>query len=587
MQPLVTLQEDAPAAVLSYDVPQPAIYRGRMVQRLLINQTLFKTLPESIKVVPDPNTSLADIRKAMLTGFIDPSNDPRKAVFPQVGVAPNYLAYVDEGDDVGTKYRPWEGYEDKRQISTTTWYKGVIVVGAHGWDAQAGCYVGPQVGFLGKQDPYITNELASLTPEIVQKRIKAGYRLLIRKNNAGQYDCEWLYAADDLTQGIAILERYQLSTFLGNYGAGRTIQTFTLLPGEKSKISIKTYSRTSTTTKSSSSILDSYTSESAQEFSDSVSSERTDKQEKKESLKWHVEVEAESDWGFVAVQASAGYKGGTNSGRDQFAKQMNSAVSKHATKTSTKRDIQIQQSQEVKTESGEESGVERELQNCNVGRTLNFVFRQMNQEFITLLHLVDVELLYSNGIPGSTKRYALPELEKLLLDVIKDDVPSRDAVRKQILDELQVIIDYQGTPQSFIESITVPVSAADLGTDKTFTYWRPKRTLTSSYTSGGGKVIGNVRGLILGATETVLRTDGVMVEALLGQGEGLDDYSMNLQLAAANAAQGANNLKKAQVSRKQLIASVATSGDVDAAKLYALVYPNEARPPLPGGSSEK
>ena len=43
-----------------------------------------------------------------------------------------------------------------------------------------------------------------------------------------------------------------------------------------------------------------------------------------------------------------------------------------------------------KTETGEETVIERELANINVGRTLNFAFRQMNQEFYSFLHLVDV-----------------------------------------------------------------------------------------------------------------------------------------------------------------------------------------------------
>src|SRR3712207_8730267 len=34
------------------------------------------------------------------------------------------------------------------------------------------------------------------------------------------------------------------------------------------------------------------------------------------------------------------------------------------------------------------------FRSINVSRTLNFVFRQMNQEFITVLHLVDVRVAF-------------------------------------------------------------------------------------------------------------------------------------------------------------------------------------------------
>ena len=72
---------------------------------------------------------------------------------------------------------------------------------------------------------------------------------------------------------IAIIEKYRLTTFLGNYGAGRTLQTFSLLPGEKTKLSFKTYKRTSASAKAASSVLDSYTQESAREFERSVGQE--------------------------------------------------------------------------------------------------------------------------------------------------------------------------------------------------------------------------------------------------------------------------------------------------------------------------
>jgi hypothetical protein len=37
---------------------------------------------------------------------------------------------------------------------------------------------------------------------------------------------------------LMIVEIYRLSSFLGNYGAGRVVKTFSLLPGEKTKISV-------------------------------------------------------------------------------------------------------------------------------------------------------------------------------------------------------------------------------------------------------------------------------------------------------------------------------------------------------------
>ena len=49
---------------------------------------------------------------------------------------------------------------------------------------------------------------------------------------------------------LILVESYRLSSYLGNYGAGRTLKTFSLLPGEKTKLSIKNYTKTETDARS-------------------------------------------------------------------------------------------------------------------------------------------------------------------------------------------------------------------------------------------------------------------------------------------------------------------------------------------------
>ena len=62
-----------------------------------------------------------------------------------------------------------------------------------------------------------------------------------------------------VTPRVYLVETYRLSSFLGVYGAGKTIKTFSLFPGEKTKISVKTYAKRETDAKDASSILDSFT----------------------------------------------------------------------------------------------------------------------------------------------------------------------------------------------------------------------------------------------------------------------------------------------------------------------------------------
>src|SRR5205085_890346 len=105
-------------------------------------------------------------------------------------------------------------------------------------------------------------------------------------------------------------------------------------------------------------------------------------------------------------------------------------------------DVSVEQSSDTKTESGEETGVVREIQNVNVGRTLNFVFRQMNQEYVSILHLTNVEIAFSNSVPGSDRTVPLWKLDGLLNDVIADPV-NRATIKNNLLRELRYDRDYQ------------------------------------------------------------------------------------------------------------------------------------------------
>ena len=111
---------------------------------------------------------------------------------------------------------------------------------------------------------------------IVDKLLEGNF-IAIYRNLFGQFDYKFIPIPQQITPSLFIIEKYKLSSFLGNYGAGRTVKTFSLLPGEKTKITVKTFKKTLVDSKQTSSILDSYTQESADEFEDTLR-ERADKQ---------------------------------------------------------------------------------------------------------------------------------------------------------------------------------------------------------------------------------------------------------------------------------------------------------------------
>lgn len=376
---------------------------------------------------------------------------------------------------------------------------------------------------------------------------------------------------------IILVESFRLSSFLGNYGAGRTIKTTSLLPGEKTKISIRSYMQSEQTVKNASTILDSVTDEIADEFEKSMGNEQTDKKNYEESFKYSVSAEAGASWGWGSASVSASASGGTNAAREQFARNISNSTQKHVARASARRDVQINTSFEEKTTTGEETAIVREIENINVGRSLNFVFRQMNQEYITLLHLIDIRIgFFKVDIVDGDEKYSyqevtLPQIDKLISEVIVAD--KRTEVRNSIVNQLLNIFDYQDRHHRFIED--KPFKDAEGKDIPLSNYLRVKKDYFSTYNEPGSPSI-TVPGIIMAANRHVLRTEGVIVEALLGQGEALDDYSRNLQTETVREKNLKNDLLEQEIKMKKMALDILEARDELAAKLYAVINPGLA-----------
>lgn len=374
---------------------------------------------------------------------------------------------------------------------------------------------------------------------------------------------------------IILVESYRLSSYLGNYGVGRTLKTFSLLPGEKTRISIKTFTKSETDAKDARSILDSVTDEIENTFEDSMGKEQSNKTSYDESSKYSVEGEAKASWGWGSASIKAGASGGTNRAREEFVKNVSNATQKHVSKASARRDVQINTSYEVKETTGEETAVEREIENVNVSRTLNFVFRQMNQEFITLLHLVDVRLGFFKvvdveGQPEPRyvyREFTLPEIGTLLEDTLHPEW--HDHVRDSVVHQLENIFDYQEERRSFVEWRQIP----DEADEEDSRYLRVRKDLVSTYRDGATGTEIAVPGIVLAANKYVLRTEGILAEALLGQGEALDEYSHGLQDEAVEARRLVNSAARQQLKRNRLAMQIIAAKDEEAAQLFAQLFP--------------
>jgi hypothetical protein len=413
--------------------------------------------------------------------------------------------------------------------------------------------------------------LTELDPVRIVEQFRLGNRLNVYRSLWGEYVHTFQPEPPPAARPQLILvETYRLSSFLGQYGAGRTLRTFSLLPGEKTTISVKTFRRSEVERKQSSSVLDSFTKESADDFETSLQHEQSDKQAHQESLEYHIEAEANVAWGWGSAKVSGGVKGGTAAQREEFAKNASGAVEKHASKASSKRDVQVNTSSEVREESGEETSIVRHLENVNVGRVLNFVFRQMNQEHITILHLVDVRVAFWNGYAESAEEVPLPKLDGLLEKYVVEQ--RRTEVRQTIVDQLSTIFDHTDT-------LVAPPFVEKRQVGQNDSYLRVRKSMVSTYTDTTGNKI-SVPGVILAVNKIVMRTEGVIVDALLGQGLALDPYAASLQASAVRQRELGNAVAQAQSDQQVLARQIVTDADERKAKVYERVF--ESSVALPG-----
>ncbi|NRA42830.1 MAG: hypothetical protein HRU21_11080, partial [Pseudomonadales bacterium] len=308
-----------------------------------------------------------------------------------------------------------------------------------------------------------------LSKEEVLLQQQLGNRLNVYTTLSGKQRYNYL-PEPVLKPSFLIVEEYRLSNFLGQYGAGRTVKTFSLLPGEKTLISINSYKKSASSSSSSSSILDSYTESKADEFESSIAQEQSSRTSESKNFEYHAEAEAKVGWGWGSVKASGGTSGGSDSAREEFAQNTAAATEKHAATSSASRDVEINTNFQVSEEAGVETSISREIQNINVGRTLNFTFRQMNQEFISILHLVGIKVAFFNGYAESKDEVPLSQLTQLVEKYVVAD--KQAGVIQAILDQVQWVYDYQDQPHEVIESVNHSASSAPA-------YWRFKKNLLS------------------------------------------------------------------------------------------------------------
>ena len=436
--------------------------------------------------------------------------------------------------------------------------------------------------------PTATSVLATVrgvSDDAIRANLRSGRVPYVIKTATGGTTLTFADVGTIPSPAIYLVETYRMSNFLGDYGAGRTVGTFSLLPGEKTKISITTYKSSTTTEATTSSIFDSYTTTAEDTLESTIQSESSDAESKDKTTEWNVEAEASGNWGVASASVSGGASGSTNTAREEFSKNVSTATEKHAQTASAQRDVTVNSTSTSTVETGEETAIEREITNINVSRALNFVTRQLNQQHISLLHLVDVRVAFWNGYVDMKLEVPIHDLDKLL-DYCVRNAADRTTIKADVLFALKNIYDYENKVQNLLQAPPRKFTERD-GTTRTIE--TIDRTKQSVYEPEGRNI--TVDGVIMSARTVVLRTDAVIVEALLGQANALDDYSIGLQVERVREKQLANDAAALSLDERGARLSIVATKDKAAAEVWAAVFAEglvEAEPmagvtPVEGG----
>ncbi len=396
----------------------------------------------------------------------------------------------------------------------------------------------------------------NLQPIVVEKLNGYGSKVRFLKKPSEQ----------NVTPKIFVIEEYRTSTFLGRYGAGRTLQTFSLLPGEKTTITIRTYKDQTTTKTQSENLLDSVSQSSIDEMEklleEECGSDCSYTTSETNQAKIDVSLSAKL-FKIVSASLSAGYSHEKNvtASRSSNARALNRALEMHVSQSNTSRNIEINTTTSEEINEGEEYTTVRELQNINKSRVLNFVFRQLLQEYISITYLSNIKIAYTNGYMDSLRVVDVEDLDELLEDVINEE--DRLRVKKSILKKYHKVMNHKGDMVDFLELKTVEYDDY-FEEGLTESYW----TRTQKKDSYGEEESAiEVPGVILQVQTNILRTPSLVVDALLGQGQALDCFNIKAQDAIAVG----ESLKNLELLQKIEIME-GISGTEQKAELYKKVF---------------
>jgi hypothetical protein len=339
---------------------------------------------------------------------------------------------------------------------------------------------------------------------------------------------------------LALLETWQLRSYLGDYGLGRTLQTFSLLPGERTTITVQTWRSESATREDASSIFDSSDTAAQTRFTSSLTNETGAASQDQGGWAMSVSTSASVGFNVGIVNGQFGLQAGFAANHQEASQRWSNSVSEsaaeHAAQVNNSRRQSVESSSSTTTASGGSATTIRELSNTNLRRVLNFVFRELNQTYETYVVLRDIKLAFYNGNPGSVEIVPLADMARLIRRHV--DPARHQEVARFVLAMCAQRIDADGELVTTLQMGTNPSGIR-------YDWNEPTLDAAGTLKFNGDPMASDVRwrftpgklsdderdihGVIMNRSDVVLRTDNMIVEALLGQADALDPYASALQ----------------------------------------------------------
>jgi len=388
---------------------------------------------------------------------------------------------------------------------------------------------------------------------------------------------------------IALVETWELRSFLGDYGLGRTLQTFSLLPGERTTITTHTWRTEAATRDDASSIFDSSDTAAQTRFTSSLARESGSAFQDQGG--WAVSVatsaSASANWGIVSGSASmsAGFNANHQESSQRYARSVSQSASEHAAQVNNSRRQSVESSSTTSTESGAETTTVREISNTNLRRVLNFVFRELNQSYNTYVVLRDIQVAFFNGNVGSVEIVPLSEIGRLVTRHIN---PARQAEVARAV--LRLCVQRQDAFGGLVTTLQIGSNPDGVRYD-----WQPAELEANGELSFRGDVLSSdvrfrfrpgalshdpdgheITGVIMNRSDVVLRTDNLVVEALLGQADALDPYAAAVQALDLRDRDAQVGTRQGEARRiTDALDLVAAQGANDRIAAWQQVFPEE------------